>query len=164
MASGNTLIQWSASAGIPPSSAFATLARRNNHLVANFDAATDEAIDFEGVLPSHYSGGGLTVTLVWLAATATTGNVVWDVSIERHQDDTQDLDADGFAAVQSVTAACASASGEPSYDNITFTDGAQMDSLAVGESFRLRVNRDANNGSDTMAGDAQLIRVVVKET
>ena len=39
-----------------------------------------------------------------------------------------------------------------------------MDSLAVGESFRIKITRDADNGSDTMAGDAQLFAVKVKET
>lgn len=164
MASGNTLYVWPASAGIPPTSAFATLARRNNHLVANFDAATDESIDFEGVLPSHYSGGGLTVILTWLGATATTGDVVWNSAVERHQDDTDDLDSDTFATAQAATGTTASATGEPQYTSITHSSGANMDSLAVGESFRLRVTRDADNGSDTMAGDAQLLRVEVRET
>jgi hypothetical protein len=164
MSSGDTLAVFPASAGIPPSSSFAPLTRRNNHMVASFDAAADESLDFEGVLPSHYDGGGLTVTLIWLAATATTGDVVWNVDIERHQDDVTDLDADSFAGVNAATATCASASGEPQYTNITFTDGADMDSLAVNESYRLRVTRDANNGSDTMAGDAQLLRVEVRET
>jgi hypothetical protein len=164
MASGNTLLQWPASAGIPPSTSFATLARRNNHLVANFDAAADESLDFEGVLPANYAGGGLTVTLVWLAATATSGDVVWNVDIERHEDDVTDLDADSFVGVNAATGTAASATGEPQYTAVTFTNGADMDSLAVGESFRLRVTRDADNGSDTMAGDAQLLRVVVSET
>lgn len=164
MSSGDHLQQWPASDGVPPTSAFAPTLRRNNHIVAAFDAATDENLDFEGVLPANYGGGGLTVRLVWLAATATSGNVVWNAQIERHQDDVDDLDADTLAAAQAVTAAAASASGEPSYDNITFTNGAQMDSLAAGESFRLRITRDADNGSDTMSGDAQLLRVILLET
>jgi len=59
---------------------------------------------------------------------------------------------------------CASATGEPAYDTIAFTNGAQMDSLAAGESFRLRIYRDANNGDDDMAGDAQLLRIEIQET
>lgn len=39
-----------------------------------------------------------------------------------------------------------------------------MDSLAAGEAFRLKVTRDADNASDTMAGDAELIGVEIKET
>lgn len=164
MASGDLLCAWAASDGIPPSSSFAPLVRRNNHLVAAFDAAADESLDFEGVLPDNYDGGGLTVTLVWMAASATSNNVVWNADIERHQDDAVDLDSDSFGGANAVTAATASVSGEVSYDNITFTNGADMDSLAVGESFRLRITRDADNGSDNMTGDAQLLRVAMYET
>lgn len=165
MASGNTLVVFPASAGIPPSSSFAPLIRRNNHLLAAYDAAADENLDFEGVLPRHYAGGGLTITLVWMAATATSGNVIWNAQIERHSDDDIDLDSDSFSAANASSAVAApSVSGEVSYDTITFTDGADMDSLVAGESFRLRITRDADNASDTMAGDAQLMRVEIRET
>lgn len=149
-----------------PASAFATIDTRNAVFVLDFDADTDESAVFGGVLPSNYSGGGLTVTLVWMATTATTGDVRWDVQIEAHADDAFDIDADGFAAAQSATATTASASAEQQYTDITFTDGAAMDSLAAGQSYRLKVTRDANNGSslDTMTGDAELLRVIVKET
>lgn len=164
MASGNYLAVFTPLSNEPPASAFATLDTRNSVPVLDFDAATDEEAVFGGVLPANYAGGGLTVTLVWMATSATTGDVVWDAQIEAHADDAFDIDSDGFAAVQSVTATTASASGEQQYSNITFTSGAQMDSLAAGESYRIKVRRDANNGSDTMTGDAELLRVVIKET
>lgn len=167
MASGDTLLAFTSAANVPPSSNPATLDSRNSHLVLDFDATTDEEAVFEGVLPENYAGGGLTVTLVWLASTATSGNVVWQAAFERHQDDTDDLDSDSFAAFQgSGAVATASASGEPQYSNITFTDGAQMDNLAAGESFRLKIRRDADDTSatDSMTGDAELLRVHVKET
>lgn len=164
-ASGDTLAVFQASAGTPPSTSFAPLSRRNSHLVANYDAAADENLDFDGVLPANYDGGGITITLVWMAATATSGNVIWNAQVERHSDDDVDLDSDSFAAANASSAVAApTATGEVSYDTITFTDGADMDSLAAGESYRLRITRDANNGSDTMAGDAQLMRVEVGET
>lgn len=164
MASGNVLSRFMAQDGIPPSSNFAALTRRNNHFLANFDASTDWSLDFADILDRTYTGGGITITIGWMSASATTGNVIWNAAIERHTDDAEDLDSDGFAAVQAVTDACASATGEISYCNITFTNGAQMDSLAVGESFRLRITRDADNGSDTMAGYAQLHSVECRET
>jgi len=46
--------------------------------------------------------------------------------------------------------------------NVAFTDGAQMDSVAVGELFRIKVTRDA--ASDDAAGDAELHAVEIKET
>jgi hypothetical protein len=164
MASGDTLLTFTPLANMPPASSYATFDTRNSHAVLDFDAAADEAAIFGDVLPRHYSGGGLTVTLAWAASTATTGNVVWAVSIERLQDDVDDTDADSFATAQTVTAACASASGELSYDAVTFTSGAQMDSLAVGEAFRIKVQRTGSSGSDTMTGDAELFRVEIRET
>jgi hypothetical protein len=165
MASGDSLLQAVAQSAAFPDSAAATPDRRNGHDVLNYDAATDESADFELVMPQHYAGTtGVTVVLYWMAATATTGDVVWDVSFERHADDAFDLDADGFAAVNSVTDTAASASGELSVPTVTFTDGADMDSWVAGESGRMRITRDANNGSDTMSGDAQILKCEIRET
>ena len=165
MASGDTLVVFTPLHNEPPSANNATLDTRNQHAILDFDAGTDESAVFGSVMPRHYAGTtGVTVTLVWLASTATANEVVWDVSWERHQDDVTDLDGDSFAAVNSVTDTCASASGEPSYPTVAFTDGADMDSVAAGESFRLKVTRDADNVSDDMTGDAELLRVEVRET
>ena len=164
MASGDTLVVFTPLHNQPPSTAAATIDLRNQHPVLDFDAATDEDAIFGSVLPRNYSGGGLTITLIWMASTAITGAVVWNTAIERHQDDVDDLDADSFAAASAVTATTASASGESAYDTTTHTSGAQMDSLAAGESFRLKVTRDANNVADDMAGDAELLRVEIRET
>ncbi len=45
---------------------------------------------------------------------------------------------------------------------MAFTDGADMDSIAAGESFRVKVTRDA--ASDDAAGDAEILFLVIKET
>jgi hypothetical protein len=164
MASGNTLLSFSATANHPPASAYATPDTRNSHPVLDFDAGTDESAIFGSVLPRHYAGGGITVRLGWAASSATSGDVVWNVAIERIDDEGLDIDADGFAAAQAATATAPGTSGEVQYTDITFTDGAQMDSLAAGESFRLKITRDADNGSDTMAGDAELLTVEIRET
>jgi len=167
MASGNTLITFTPLNNEPPASAFATFDTRNSIPVLDFDDTTDESAVFGGVLPANYAGGGLTVTLVWAATSATSGTVSWDVSIESNTDDADDLDTDSFASANNSGAVTApSATGEFAYDNVTFTDGADMDSLAAGESFRLKVTRDADGttATDNMAGDAELLRVIVKET
>lgn len=164
MPSGDTLVVLTPQSNQPPSSNFAIPDTRNDHLVLDFDAATDESAIFPIVIPNHYAATtGITVTVVWLASTATSGNVIWDGSWERHEDDITDLDADSFAAVQSVTATAASASGEPQYSDIVFTN-AQIDGLLVNESGRFKLTRDADNASDTMAGDAEILRVIVRET
>jgi len=47
-----------------------------------------------------------------------------------------------------------------------FTDGAQMDSLANGEAYRLKIRRDADgtSGTDDITTDAELVAVVLRET
>jgi hypothetical protein len=164
MASNDTLVTFTAHANEPPATNYATVDLRNSHMVLDFDDTTAESAVFAGVLPRSYSGGGITATVIWLATSATTGSVKWNAQIERHQDETDDLDADSFAAAQTATGITAAASGAPQYTSIAFTNGAQMDSLAAGESFRLKITRDAADGGDTVTGDAELLRVELRET
>lgn len=165
MASGNSLVAFFATDNHPPATQYATLDVRNGHTVLNFDASSVESATFESVLPRHYAGGGLTLTLAWMAASATSGNVMWQAAMERLNAAGSDVDTDSFATAQAAAAAAADAtSGKLTYTTIAMSAGANMDSLAAGETFRLSVSRDATNGSDTMVGDAQLLSVEIRET
>lgn len=164
MASGDVLARWQAGDGIPPTSGFAPLIRRNNHLLASFDAASTESLDFADVFDRRYTGGGITIVLGWSAAAATSGDVMWETKIERHQDDTDDLDSDSFGTAKTAAGTAASVSGELQYTSIAHTDGAEIDSLAIGEDFRLRVSRLGGDGSDTMTGDAELKSIEIRES
>lgn len=167
MASGDSLLQWSAHSGFPPSTKAAQVSTRNQTPILAFDAsdATGESWIFYGILPQHYGGSGLTLVLAWTSASATSNTCDWEGSIERHQDDVDTIASDSFATAQAVTATAPSVAGEVVYDSITFTSGAQMDSLAAGEGFRLKIKRDSNDATnDTMTGDAQLIGVELQET
>jgi len=164
MASGDTLAVFTAQHGVPPASNYAAQNSRNVHPILDFDAATEQAIYFESVLPRHYGGGGLTVTLFWMGATATSGDVKWGSSVERHQASTDDLDADSFATEQVGTTTAPGTSGQIVTTAIAHSSGANMDSLAVGESFRLKIARKAADGADTMAGNANLLKVEIRET
>lgn len=171
MASGNTLCIFAARDGVPSATAGAVhgilagaASPAEGVPYVAFDSATDENVDFYGILPRHYAGGGLTMTLHW-ASGATSGAVVWNAAFRRIADDAEDIDTTAHSYdFNTVTATTASAAGEVDYAAITFTEGADMDSLAVGESFILRIRRDADNGSDNMAGDAYLIGVEIRET
>ena len=46
--------------------------------------------------------------------------------------------------------------------SIAFTDGVDMDSVAAGERFRIKITRDA--ASDTATGDAELTGIEIRET
>ena len=162
-ASGNSLLIFTPLQNEPPTSNFASFDFRNAHPVLDFDDTTQETAIFTAVLPRNYSGGGITVYVHWAATSATSGTIGWDVAIERIGDGQQDIDADGFATAQTITAATTSAtSGNVTITNVAITDGANMDSVAVGEAFRIRIRRDVAN--DTVTGDAELVAVEIKET
>ena len=165
MASGDSLCVFTPAMAELPSSNYATFDVRSGVLVLDFDDGTDESAEFAGFMPRHYDGGGLTVTIGWMASSATSGNCDWEVSLKSVSDDADDLDTKAFASANGVIAAAASASGEVAYDTVTFTDGADMDSIAAGEYFRLELNRDANDATnDTMTGDAELVFIEIRET
>jgi len=163
MASGNTLFIFGPLHMEPPSSNAATFDERNQHPVLDFDASTNESAVFSTVMPQHYGGGGVTVYIHYAMSSATSNTVDWDVSWERIGDQQQDVDSDSFAAVNSVdNTTVPGTSGNVDVVSVAFTDGADMDSVAAGEKFRLKVTRDAS--SDDATGDAELYNVEGRET
>lgn len=163
MASGNTLLSFYPFDNEPPASNPATLDTRNQHPTLDFDDTTQEIAIFTAILPRIYGGGGITVYVHAALTSATTGTVGWDVSFERMSDATTDIDSDSFATAQTVTAATVpGTSGIVLVLNVAITTGANIDSVAVGEAFRLRIRRDVAN--DTATGDAELLAVELKET
>lgn len=164
MASGDTLMLWNAASNKPPATNAASVDTRNQHWVLDFDATTNEDAIFAGVMPQHYAGTtGVTVRFGYSLTSATTGNTDWDIAFERIGDEGQDVDADGFAAVNSVdNTTVPGTSGHVDVLSITFTDGADMDSVVAGDQFRLKITRDA--AADTAAGDAELHWVEIQET
>lgn len=163
MASGDTLLIFLPHNNEPPSSNYATLDLRNQHPVLDFDDTTNEDAVFTGIMPRNYDGSGITVYIHYAMSSATTNDIDWDAAFERIGDQQLDIDGDSFAAAQSVdNTTVPGTSGLVDIVNIAFTDGAQMDSIAVGESFRIKITRDAAN--DTASGDAELVAVEIKET
>jgi hypothetical protein len=166
MASGNVLARFGAAANQPPAAAYATPDVRNGLLVLDFDAAVDESAVFVDALSPAYGGGGLTIKIRWMASTAISGTTRWLVAIERHQRGVDDSDVDSFVTAASAGNAAPAISGTEVETTITIANGAAMDNLAVGDRFRLKVTRDADQttGVDDMAGDAELVQVDVLET
>ena len=129
-----------------------------------FDAATIEYLDFKCLLSSNYDGGGLTITLPWMGATATTGVCRLETAVRRIQDDTENVGTAHTYDYNAVDDTVASVSGELSYPTLVFTNGVDMDSWAAGEIAVVRVRRNASHVNDTMAGDAQLVGFWAMET
>jgi hypothetical protein len=165
MASGDTLLMLGPLNASFPSSNPATPDLRNLHAVLDFDTSTQETAYFDNlVMPRHYAGGGITVYVHYAASSATTGTIGWDVTFERISDSQQDIDSDGFATAQTITAATVpGTSGHVDIVNVAITAGANgTDSVAAGEAFRVRLRRDVAN--DTAAGDAEFFAMEFKET
>lgn len=164
MASGDTLVIFTAQHFEPIDSDYAGFDVRNNHPVLDYDDYQVEYSYFSGVLPRHYGGSGITAYIHWAASTAETGDVVWKVAFERIGDEVQDIDSDGFATAKSVTGTTSTTSGYVVIDSIAFSNGSEIDSLAVGEYFRIYVCRQGDDANDTMSGDAEFVAIELKET
>jgi hypothetical protein len=170
MASGNTLLYLDPRTAALPATAYAQLEIINGASspaeaipVLAFDTTTVEYADFRAKMPQNYAGGGLTV-VICSGAAGTAGTLQWAVAFRAIKDDVEDLDTTAqtydYNTVNIGT--LANVQGEVTYDNITFTDGVDMDSVAAGDEFILRIRRDT--GSDTLAADAYLHGIEVRET
>jgi hypothetical protein len=108
-----------------------------------------------------YGSGNLTVDIDWYADTASTGNIIWGAAIAAitPDSDSQDVETDSLATANTVTDSHLGTTGQRLHRcSITVSN---LDSLAAGDDVRMRIYRDADDGSDTMTGDAILTRVTV---
>jgi hypothetical protein len=141
----------------PPAADYATFFTRNSIAVLEFDDTTDESAVWVSVIPEAATlTSGIKVRINWAGKTATSGDVRWVAQIERSN---TDLDADSFDTATGATGTANGTSGIVTNTEITITD---IDSVAAGELFRVKVYRDANDGADTMTGDAQLVAVELR--
>lgn len=162
MSTGQTLVPFSALNAEFPSANYAQPNTRNGHWVLDFDTTTQEAVFFSGVMPRNYAGGGITVYLTWVAASATTGTGGWDVAFERIGAAQLDIDADGFQAAQTVVAVNVDPTSGNTVVSSVAVSQVNTGNLVAGEAFRLRVRRDV--ASDTAVGDLELLTVELRET
>ena len=164
MASGDTLYVLTPLNGVPPDTNPASLEffeGAANHIIPflAFDNSTEESYDFQIVVPAHFGGGSIDVTVGFGCGT-TTGQVTWKGAFKSVSDDADDLKTKAYATAQSFTATdTPSVDGEVVYVTKTFTL-AQADSPAAGEILFLRISRDASGVAD----DARLHSIELKES
>lgn len=165
MASGETLEKFLPQNNEPPVANFAREGRRNTtspHPVLFM--ALNEIVIVSFVLSRNYGGNGFTVYEHYAMVSAITNDIALETSFERIGDQQQDLDSDGFAsAISTGDIVVPGSSGLVDIISSVHLDGAQIDSLAVGEGGRLKIKRIAVAGSDA-AGDLELRFVELKET
>jgi len=153
---------WLAEAGIAYGATPAAFGTRNGHGQLCFDDSTVEQVVFQGIAHTDLGAGNLTLSIYWAAATATSGDVVWNAAFEELDPDVLDIDSDSFATAKEVTDTAPGTTGYVTKATITFTI-VQADNLSAGSPFRLLIKRDATNGSDTLVGDACILRVALEQ-
>ncbi|MDZ4659295.1 MAG: hypothetical protein SH868_17110 [Bythopirellula sp.] len=160
MAIGDTLLIFDPLAAHPPATNFATLDLRGDFVVLDFDASTNESAQFHAVVPSHYKGGELRVTLTGTSSTATSGAAKLRVELTRIAagDNLDSLPSADASA--DLTVACPATSGLLVVSELSLLSVAD---LVAGDILRVQVTRLATDAADIMTGDWELVAVVVKE-
>lgn len=145
-----------------PATASAALTVVNARPALAFDAGTLESAHWTSVAPQGMTGA-LTAVVTYKMASAITGGVAFEASIEAVSDgDALDLDATtSFDTVNTGTvAAVPGTAGYIDQLSITLTNA---DAIAVGDYFRLRLSRAVANAADTAAGDCYVLAVEFRD-
>ena len=156
----NHLDNFDANTATFPATNPAAATSRNEHPLLAFDDTTSENVVFHSLMSNDYSNGALTIDIDWVASSATAGSVTWGAEIERIAADGHDIDANSFAAQQTIASTTNVTAGIATRASIAFTQ-AQADAITAGDSYRLRIENVAANGN--LVGDAQLLRVGVRQ-
>lgn len=121
-------------------------------VVLAFDAATDEAAYWKFIARQGLTGTMKIIIQYWMAS-ATTGTIAFEVSIEKTTPDAA-FDMEGAASFDTANAGNETVPGTQGYlgkIEITLTN---KDSIAAGDSFRVKVEFDT--ATATAAGDCYM--------
>ena len=121
-----------------------------NYATLDFDAATDESVQYHFPLASDWTGN-IDIAFRWRAA-ATSGDVVWAVQTICVADGET-----GDPAFNTASTVTDTAKGTTLQFNDASISAITITGCAAGEELMFKLYRDADAGGDTMTGDAQLI-------
>jgi len=145
-----------------PATGLATLGLSNRRPVLAFDASIDQTVYWTAVAPQGLATP-LTCHIYFAMASATSGAVVFQAAIEAitpgdavDTDSTTSFDSNNNSSAITVP-------GTAGYVGIVSITLTNNDGIQPGDYFRLRVNRDADNGSDTAAGDCYVFLVELRD-
>lgn len=127
-----------------------------------FDPAANEAAFFEKRVPG-YTSGNITAYVEWMAESATSGDVVWEVSLAAvtPESDSGAITAKALATAHTVTDSHLGTNAKRPMKTAAITI-SNLDGLAAGDLVWFRVRRLGTDGADTMAGDAWLTAVTIE--
>jgi len=159
-----TLLQYDADGfQFPTSSAPGRDIVQNRPFVA-FDAgAVETCFTKPAAMPGQYAGGTLKASLGYVMASATSGKVDFEVSVEAVSDgDTVDLDATtSFDTLNAGNVTVPATAGHIDVLTITLTN---KDSVAAGDLITFKLERDADDATDdTASGDARVLWLEIWE-
>lgn len=164
MAANDTLLEFSPRlAEIPLGGTFgASPYLRNDHPILVYDGTSAEYAYFTGVMPQHYAGGDVNVYLHIAYTDAVSGTGIFGASFQRIGDGIKSLDSTTDGGYVYAYIGANATSGYISIKPVSLLS-FEIDDVAVGELFRLKVYRYADSGDDTAAGDAELNYIEMRE-
>jgi len=130
----------------------------HDYFICAFDKDADEHIFFHFVVPPDDQAGNIAVKLRWIAPTKTSGAVVWNLTtLGRESGEAWDTALGVTQAKTQTTAATAKRLNVAVFS--AFNPG-----WAAGDAVIVRISRDANNASDTLAEDAHFLMASIEYT
>jgi len=134
---------------------------KKHFLTLDFDAATAEHAWWTFPMPARYAAAGaITLNISWMA-NAVANSCVWACRLGAITAGDVDTPVEhASATAQSTTTA--TDTNEARRLNLTSISITNLDGVAAGDLVTLVLYRDAANGSDTLAVDAELIGAVLE--
>lgn len=132
-----------------------------NNKVFDFDAGTQEHVEFSVTMPGNWNAGTMTAVFYWTMNTSDTGDVIWGIQARTIANDAA-IDAADFGTAVTVTDTRL-ADGDM---HQTAESGAMTVTSATANGFtQFRIFRDAGAGGDTLdIADARLLGVMLYYT
>lgn len=130
-----------------------------------YDAGGTESAFWEvGALDYGPADTVLNVDIIWGAATATSGVVMWEVALAAITPETDSTDPQTKVYGTAVTVTdthLGTTARRLMRATVALDSTAELNSMADGDQLWLKISRLGANGSDTMAGDALLHSALV---
>ena len=122
----------------------------------DFDASTDEFAQFAVSFPKSWNEGTVTYQAYFTSAGTNTGNCIWTLAGVAVSDN--DAIDSAFGTAVSVTKAHSGTANDldVSSESSAITIAGTP---AAGDEVFFQISRDADNGSDTLTGDARLLGI-----
>jgi hypothetical protein len=152
---------WVQSAKLPTTNAARIDAGENNWRLL-FDPTTSQSALWQMVLPQDYaSTSSPQLRVLYTMNSATAGNVIFRASVMAvTAGDAADINTDSYDTTN--TSATTTVPGTAGFLDSIVISLSNMDSAAAGDLLKIKLDRDA--ATDTAAGDAEVVGVVLEYT